>query len=194
VSTVVLKYNAGNVESVLHALHRIGVTGVLSDDPEIISTADRVIFPGVGEASSAMAYLRGRGLEQVMLRLRQPVLGICLGMQLMCAYSEENDTHGMGIFTPYLKRFTITSLTVPHMGWNQLSAPKGPLFEGVEEGSYVYFAHSYFAPVVHETVAESSHGLSFSAALQKDNFYGVQFHPEKSAVIGEMILRNFLVL
>jgi glutamine amidotransferase len=194
VSTVVLQYNAGNVESVLHALHRIGVTGVLSDDPEVISVADRVIFPGVGEASSAMAYLRHRGLDQVIVRLRQPVLGICLGMQLMCAYSEENDTHGMGIFSPYLKRFTIPSLTVPHMGWNHLSALKGPLFKGVEEGSYVYFAHSYFSPVVNETVAESSHGLSFSAALQKDNFYGVQFHPEKSALIGETIIRNFLAL
>jgi glutamine amidotransferase len=156
--------------------------------------ADKIIFPGVGEASSAMAYLRACGLNEVLPHLRQPVLGICLGMQLMCEYSEENDTHGMGIFSSYLKKFNESSLTVPHMGWNKIKDTKGPLFEGVKDDSYVYFAHSYYAPPSSQTSAMCFYGASFSAALQKDNFYGVQFHPEKSAETGEKILRNFINL
>jgi glutamine amidotransferase len=191
-NVVVVKYNAGNIASVVHALKRIGASVLLSDEAEIINTAERVIFPGVGEASSAMAYLRSCGLDQVLPRLRQPVLGICLGMQLMCEYSEENDTHGMGIFSPYLKKFSDSSLSVPHMGWNQLSSLKGGLFKNVQDGSYVYFAHSYHAPAASEASAMCLYGTSFSAALEKDNFYGVQFHPEKSADTGEKILRNLL--
>jgi imidazole glycerol-phosphate synthase subunit HisH len=193
-NVVVVKYNAGNIASVVHALNRIGASVRLSDEVEVIAAAERVVFPGVGEASSAMAYLRSQGLDQVLPRLRQPVLGICLGMQLMCAYTEENDTHGMGIFSPYLKKFSAPSLAVPHMGWNALSSLKGPLFEGIEEESYVYFAHSYYAPLVAETSSGCSYGTTFSASLEKDNFYGVQFHPEKSAAAGELILRNFLRL
>lgn len=201
-SLVVVKYNAGNVASVMHALQRLNADVIISDDPDVIVNAEKILFPGVGEASSAMAYLRNKGLDQVLFRLKQPVLGICLGMQLLCQYTEENDTHGIGVFSPYLKKFDSRHLIVPHMGWNQVTMTdlsqnelsSNELFRGVNENSYVYFAHSYYAPVTSETLLKSAHGFVFSAALQKDNFYGVQFHPEKSGETGERILRNFLSL
>ena len=166
---------------------------LVTDDPSELKTADKVIFPGVGEASSAMAYLRERKLDALLKSLKQPVLGICLGLQLMCEHSEENDTDGLGIFPVKVKKFPDTD-KVPHMGWNVLENLKGELFEGVEEGSYVYFVHSYYAEQNPDSIAESPHSVTFSAAIEKDNFYAVQFHPEKSATVGERILRNFLEL
>ncbi|GAB4495149.1 MAG: imidazole glycerol phosphate synthase subunit HisH [Saprospiraceae bacterium] len=194
----IVKYNAGNVQSVLFALERLGVEAVWTDDPDELRSADRVIFPGVGEASSAMRYLRERGLDEVIRSLQQPVLGICLGLQLFCRYSEENDTTCLGIFDTDVRLFPshLTShtphLKVPHMGWNNLSHLRGALFEGVMEESFVYFVHSYYAEISPATVAATNYGVDFSAALQRDNFYAVQFHPEKSGPVGQQILRNFL--
>jgi glutamine amidotransferase len=192
----IIRYNAGNIRSVLFALERIGAQAVVTEDPERIRAAGKVIFPGVGEASSAMRYLKERGLDTLITGLRQPVLGICLGMQLMCRHSEENDTGCLGIFPCEVKRFDAgeTPLKVPHMGWNTVHSLKGSLFGQVPEDAYCYFVHSYYATRCEHTVAVTEHAQAFSSALQKDNFYGVQFHPEKSAAVGERILRNFLSL
>ncbi len=190
----IIKYNAGNVQSVLYALERLGETAVWTDDPDEIIRAERVIFPGVGEASSAMKHLRERGLDKVIRHLQQPVLGICLGLQLFCQYSEENDTACLGIYPAKVRKFeTANGLhKVPHIGWNTLQDLHGPLFEGVSEGSYAYFVHSYFAEKNSDTVATTDYGEPFSAAFQRDNFYAVQFHPEKSGETGQRILDNFL--
>ena len=190
----IVKYNAGNVQSVLHALERLGETAVWTDDPDEIRQAERVIFPGVGEASSAMQYLRERGLDEVIRSLQQPVLGICLGLQLFCRHSEENDTDCLGIFDVAVRKFSSdeAQLKVPHMGWNTLHHLNGPLFEGVPTGSYAYFVHSFFAEKSDYTVATTEYGKPFSAALQRENFFAVQFHPEKSGATGRQILSNFL--
>lgn len=192
----IIKYNAGNIQSVLYALERIGMEATVTDDHEKIRSSDKVIFPGVGEASSAMKYLHEHGLDSVIKDLRQPVLGICLGMQLMCKYSQENDTNCLGIFDTDVKRFQVEDLKlkVPQIGWNQLSDIGMPLFAGIHEKPFCYFVHSYYAGRCDETAATTEYGIKFSSALQKDNFYGVQFHPEKSAGIGEQILKNFISL
>ena len=192
---VIIKYNAGNIQSVRYALERIGVDALVTDDHESIATADKVIFPGVGEASTAMQYLRERKLDQLIRGLQQPVLGICLGMQLMCKYSEENDTNCLQIFEEEVKRFNplpATGLKVPQIGWNSIYNLKSALFAQIPEHSYCYFVHGYYAAKGIHTIATADYSLSYSAALQKNNFYGVQFHPEKSAVTGEKILANFL--
>lgn len=190
----IVKYNAGNIRSVLFALERMGYTANVTDDPAALAAADKVIFPGVGEASSAMRYLQARGLDKVISKLQQPVLGICLGMQLMCRYSEENDTKCLGIFEEDVRKFDSGTqrLKVPQIGWNTISDLKTSLFHGIPENSYVYFVHGYYAHLGPHTIATTHYILSYSAALQRDNFYGVQFHPEKSAHVGEQILRNFL--
>jgi len=190
----IIKYNAGNVQSVLHALERLGKTAIWTDDPKEIQQAEWVIFPGVGEASSAMRHLRERGLDEVIGALHQPVLGICLGLQLFCRHSEENDTECLGIFDVNIRKFNAGAegLKVPHIGWNTLQDLRGPLFEGVPESSYVYFVHSYFAEKNKDAVATTEYGEPFAAALQRDNFYAVQFHPEKSGEMGRRILNNFL--
>jgi len=189
---VLVKYNAGNIQSVSFALERLGVDFTISDDPETITKADKVIFPGVGEASTTMAYLRDRKLDQVIKNLKQPVLGICLGMQLMCRHSEENDTECLGIFDQPVKRFVPkTDFKVPHMGWNELTKVTGWISPELENKS-VYYVHSYYVPVNAFTSAVTEYTVPFSAAMKKDNFYAVQFHPEKSAEAGETILKNFL--
>lgn len=188
----IIKYNAGNVQSVQFALQRLGIDAVVTDQPEEIQQADRVIFPGVGEASSTMQYLRFKKLDEIIINLKQPVLGICLGMQLMCQYSEENDTKCLGIFEEDVKKFTSTNkLKVPHMGWNQLQGSQDWLPTTLNE-EYFYFVHSYYVPVNRNTSATAAYGTPFSAAMRKDNFYAVQFHPEKSAEAGELILKKFL--
>lgn len=192
---VIIKYNAGNIQSVLFALERIGMEGMVTDDPFLIQSADKVIFPGVGEASSAMNYLRDRKLDQLIRELKQPVLGICLGLQLMCKYSEENKTECLGIFDTEVKKFNVESgLKVPQIGWNKVEDTSEPLFKGIFEEPYCYFVHSYYAELCAETAAVTEYGVRFSSALGKNNFYGVQFHPEKSAVAGEHILKNFIQL
>jgi len=193
-STVIIQYNAGNIQSVLYALERLGVAALVTDDPIKIKTADRVIFPGVGEASTAMQYLKERQLDILIKHLKQPVLGICLGMQLMCTYSEENNTNCLGIFNEQVKQFRPenNSIKVPQMGWNTITHLQTPLFKGVEENSYAYFVHGYYASTGEHTIAQTNYILDYSSALHKDNFYGVQFHPEKSAKAGEQIIQNFL--
>jgi glutamine amidotransferase len=192
--TVIIQYNAGNIQSVLYALERLGVSALVTDDSEKIKSASRVIFPGVGEASTAMQYLKERQLDQLIVSLKQPVLGICLGMQLMCAYSEENNTDCLGIFNEQVKQFKpdTISVKVPQMGWNTITRLQSSLFEGVEEDSYAYFVHGYYASIGTHTIAQTNYILDYSSALHKDNFYGVQFHPEKSAKVGEQIIQNFL--
>ena len=193
--TAVLKYNAGNVQSVLFALERLGVQAVWTDDPDTLRAADKVIFPGQGEASSAMQYLRERGLDEVIRSLQQPVLGICIGLQLFCRHSEENDTDCLGIFDADVRKFSgMGGLKVPQMGWNQLVSLQGPLFVGVPEESFVYFVHSYYAEEHPAATAITEYGERFSAAMQRDNFHAVQFHPEKSGPTGQRILQNFLNL
>ncbi len=213
---VIVKYNAGNIQSVLYALERLGVSATVTDDHEEIRTADKVIFPGVGEASTAMNYLKARNLDKLIMDLKQPVFGICLGMQLMCRHSEENDTLCIGIFEEDVKRFnpfpygnrlseTVTgpsrginnehenkNFKVPQMGWNTIYNLKTGLFNAVDENSYIYLVHSYYASPGAHTIATADYILAYSAALQKDNFYGVQFHPEKSASVGEQVIKNFL--
>jgi len=189
----IIKYNGGNVNSVQNALLRLNTDSVVTDDPELILQADKVIFPGVGEASSTMKNLKEKGLDALVPTLKQPVLGICLGMQLMCAENEEGGTKGMGIFDTQVKRFPPEDL-VPHMGWNTVSDLKSPLLSGVDENSDIYFVHSYYCSLSEFTVATCNYILPFSAALQKDNFYAVQFHPEKSGIVGRRILENFLNL
>lgn len=195
-NVAIVKYNAGNVCSVDYALRRLGVEARLTADETELRKADKVIFPGVGEAGTTMAYLHASGLDQVIRSLCQPVLGICLGMQLMCNHSEEGDTQGLGIFDVDVKRFRPQRHEdkIPHMGWNTLSATRGELFAGFDKEEYVYFVHSYYVPLCEGTAAVANYIHPFSAALQKDNFYATQFHPEKSGSVGERILHNFLAL
>ena len=190
---VIIDYGAGNIQSIKFALERLGYSGVLSSDAEEIKSADKVIFPGVGEASSAMKKLQSTGLDKIIPQLKQPVLGICLGMQLMCNRSEEGDTTGLGIFDVDVVHFENT-LKVPHIGWNRIKDLKTPLFKGVAEKEFVYLVHSFYAPVCAETIAKCDYGVNYSSALNNNNFYGVQFHPEKSSNAGERILENFLKL
>ncbi|QIA07835.1 imidazole glycerol phosphate synthase subunit HisH [Draconibacterium halophilum] len=196
---VIIKYNAGNIESVNNALNRLGVDAEITADHDKIRNADKVIFPGVGEASTTMAYLRENKLDELIVSLKQPVLGICLGLQLMCSHSEENDTQCLGIFNEKVKRFIpkpgeeyVTK--VPHMGWNAIKNLKSDLFTDDLENEYVYFVHSYYAEKSEHTIATCDYILPFSAALHRDNFYATQFHPEKSGTIGAKILDNFLKL
>lgn len=191
----IVKYNAGNICSVQNALSRIGVAAALTDNPDVIRAADKVIFPGVGEAGTTMKYLREQGLDKLICSLRQPTLGICIGLQLMCRHSEEADTECLGIFDVNVKRFQSHKYKVPHMGWNTI-LPRGgaPLFGGLEKEPYAYYVHSYYAEVGAHTIAATDYAQAFSAALHKDNFYAVQFHPEKSAWVGEQVLKNFLDL
>lgn len=196
---VIIKYNAGNIQSVLYALERIGVEALVTDNEALIKSADKVIFPGVGEASTAMNYLKERKLDVLIKGLKQPVLGICLGMQLMCTYSEENDTTCLGIFDENVKKFNPNNqsqqhLKVPQIGWNTIYNLQTALFNNLKENSYCYFVHGYYAATGEHTIATTDYVLPYSAALHKDNFYGVQFHPEKSAAVGEQILKNFIQL
>lgn len=195
-NVAILKYNAGNVRSVQIALERIGIDAVLTDDHAALLAADRIIFPGVGEASSAMAYLKDKNLDKLLLSCKQPVLGICLGMQLMCAYSEENDTNCLGIFKERVRRFKPTAANekIPQMGWNNITDLKSSLFDGIQSGSYCYFVHGYYADIGEHTAAVTSYCGEYSSALQRNQYYGVQFHPEKSAEVGMKILENFLKL
>ena len=194
----IIKYNAGNIRSVLFALERLGLAAKVTDDHEEIRNASHVIFPGVGAANSAMPYIRERGLDKLIQSLTQPFLGICLGMQLMCKHSEEGDTDCLGIFDLPVKKFMPPSpsegvrMKVPHMGWNSLQQIQSPLLDGLDENPYCYFVHSYYADAGNSTIAITDYHIPFSAALHRDNFYGVQFHPEKSAAAGEVILKNFL--
>jgi imidazole glycerol-phosphate synthase subunit HisH len=189
----IIKYNAGNIRSVSNAVNRIGYESVITDDYEAIRKADKVIFPGVGEASSAMKYLRERGLDELIISLKQPVLGICLGLQLLCRHSEEGDTKCLGVFDTVVKLFPPVD-KVPHMGWNNFFSLKGELFSGISSDDNVYYVHSYYPEISSCTVAVCDYIVPFSAGLVKNNFYATQFHPEKSAVTGEKILRNFLAL
>ena len=191
---VIVKYNAGNIQSVLYALERIGISARVTDDHEQIRSAGKVIFPGVGEASTAMKYLKERRLDELIRNLKQPVLGICLGMQLMCTYSEENDTACLGVFEERVKKFNAPGLPfkVPQIGWNNIYDLKSKLFDKVPENSYCYFVHGYYAAAGEHSIGTTDYILPYSSALQKNNFYGVQFHPEKSAAVGEQILKNFL--
>ncbi len=191
----VIDYDTGNLRSVANALSRLGAEFCVTDDPSKITAADRVLLPGVGEAQSAMTKLRERGLVEVIKSLNQPVLGICIGVQLMCRYSEEGDTQCMGIFDSSVRKFSAESgLKVPHMGWNSIESLRSPLFDGVKEGSYIYYVHSFAPELSEQTIAQTSYGIDYSAALKCDNFYGTQFHPEKSGEVGEKILSNFLKL
>jgi glutamine amidotransferase len=190
---VIINYGAGNIQSIQFALQRLGFEGILSKNPSEIISADKVIFPGVGEASSAMKKLRESGLDTVIPNLKQPVLGICLGMQLMCNASEEGNTEGLGIFDVDVIKFS-NAVKVPQMGWNTIYNLKTNLFQGILENEYMYLVHSFYAPKCTETIAFSDYEMEYSVALQKDNFYGVQFHPEKSGSKGEQILSNFLNL
>lgn len=190
---VIINYGAGNIQSVQFALKRLGFEGVLSNNADEILSADKVIFPGVGEASSAMKKLEEIGLDKIILSLKQPVLGICLGMQLMCHSSEEGNTKGLGIFDVDVVKFS-NSVKVPQMGWNTIYNLKSPLFEGISENEYMYLVHSFYAPICTEAIALTNYEMEYATALQKDNFYGVQFHPEKSGKFGEQILSNFLKL
>ena len=192
----IVKYNAGNIFSVYCALKRLGYEAVLTDDPNVLKTADKVIFPGVGEARAAMEHLNATGLADIIKGLKQPVLGICIGMQLLCRHSEEGDVDCLNIFDTDIVRFNPEDpeLKVPQMGWNQIGNMKTDLFKDVKCGSYVYYVHSYHAPICEYTIAETDYNGTYSAALHKDNFYATQFHPEKSGSVGEQILKNFLEL
>jgi len=195
-NVAVVKYNAGNIYSVIHALQRLGVNPILTDNPEELQKADKILFPGQGEASNAMRYLREHGLDKVITELKNPILGICIGQQLMCRHSEEGDTDCLGIFDADVLRFQPQKHEdkVPHMGWNQLENPTSELFKGFCEGEFVYFVHSFYVPVCSNTIATTQYIKPFSAALHKDNFYATQFHPEKSGSVGERIIKNFLEL
>lgn len=189
----IIDYGAGNIQSIQFALERLGFEGILANDVAFIESADKVIFPGVGEASSAMKKLTESGLDQLIPKLKQPVLGICLGMQLMCKSSEEGNTNGLGIFDVDIIKFS-NAVKVPQMGWNTIYDLKSQLFNGINENDYMYLVHSFYAPKSEEMIATTNYEMEYASALQKDNFYGVQFHPEKSGVIGEQILKNFLKL
>lgn len=195
-SIAIVKYNAGNIRSVVNALGRLGVEATLTDDPDTLQRADKVLFPGQGEAGHAMAYLREHGLDSVIRSLRQPLLGICIGQQLLCRHSEEGDTDCLGIFPEDVVRFRPERQEdkVPHMGWNSLARVKSPLMAGIAEGEFVYFVHSFYVPVGENTIATTDYIQPFSAALHRDNFYATQFHPEKSGDAGHRILKNFLEL
>jgi glutamine amidotransferase len=196
VNLAIIKYNAGNIQSVLYALERIGMEAIVTDDVKLIQKADKVIFPGVGEASTAMNYLKERKLDTVIRNLQQPVLGICLGMQLMCKYSEENDTACLGIFDEQVKHFVSSDgdgNKVPQIGWNNIYDLKTGLFKELPQNTYCYFVHGYYAALGEHTIATANYILPYSAGLHKNNFYGVQFHPEKSATAGEQILKNFIL-
>jgi glutamine amidotransferase len=194
---VIIKYNAGNVQSVLYALQRLGIDAIVTDDANEIYKADKVIFPGVGNAASAMEYLKNNGLDKIIISLTQPVLGICLGLQLLCNHSEEGNTNCLGIFDIEVKKFhsnNLTSFKIPQMGWNTIYDLSSPLFDGIQQNSYLYYVHSYYAELSSQTIATTDFILPYSAAIQKDNFYGVQFHSEKSADTGIQIISNFLNL
>ena len=191
--TVIIDYNAGNVQSVYYALQRLNIQAEITDNLEKIKAADKVIFPGVGEADSTMRYLKNKGLDKIISELTQPVLGICLGMQLMCRFSEEGNTQCLNIFPNSVKRFKGDE-KVPHVGWNSISNLKGDLFKNIPENAYVYFVHSFFVEILDDTVASCHYMQNFSASIQKDNFYAVQFHPEKSGETGSKILQNFIEL
>jgi glutamine amidotransferase len=190
---VIINYGAGNIQSIMFAIERLGYKAVLSNNPDEIKAADKVIFPGVGEASYAMKMLQESGLDTLIPTLKQPVFGICLGMQLMCNYSEEGDTKGLGIFDVDVVKFS-SKVKVPQMGWNNIYNLKSDLFKGIAENEYMYLVHSFYAPLCAETIATTNYELEYSSALENDNFYGTQFHPEKSGDIGEQILGNFLKL
>ncbi len=190
---VIIKYNAGNIQSVRYALERLGFNASVSDDPDVIRAADKVIFPGVGEAASAMKYLKERGLDKIICSLTQPVLGICLGLQLMCTHSEEGNVDCLGIFPQQVKRFTDRE-KVPQIGWNDIFNLQTSIFDSIKENSFVYFVHGYYAELGENTIATTNYTTNYSAALFKDNFYAMQFHPEKSGDVGEQILKNFISL
>lgn len=192
-SLVIVNYGAGNIKSIQFAFQRLGYNAVLTDHPEEIRNSDKVIFPGVGEASSAMKKLKQSGLDTLIPQLKQPVLGICLGMQLMCKHTEEGDTDGLGIFDVNVKRFS-NQVKVPQMGWNTITNLKSDLFKGIKEKEYMYLVHSYYAEQCEEAIATSHYELEYTSALENENFYGVQFHPEKSSRAGEQLLKNFLEL
>ncbi|ULC58237.1 imidazole glycerol phosphate synthase subunit HisH [Flaviramulus sp. BrNp1-15] len=190
---VIIDYGAGNIKSIQFAFKRLGFDAVLSNNPEEIKAADKIIFPGVGEASSAMKMLKESGLDKLIPKLKQPVLGICLGMQLLCEFSEEGNTKGLGVFNTQVKRFS-NDVKVPQMGWNVIKDLKSDLFKGIKENEYMYLVHSYYAEHCEQTIAKTDYGINYASALQHDNFYGVQFHPEKSSLAGEKILKNFIEL
>ncbi|WP_426430380.1 imidazole glycerol phosphate synthase subunit HisH [Winogradskyella sp. HB-48] len=190
---VIINYGAGNIKSIQFAFKRLGFEAVLSNNPEDIKAADKVIFPGVGEASSAMQKLKESGLDRLISQLKQPVLGICLGMQLMCKSTEEGNTKGLGIFDVDVKRFS-NSVKVPQMGWNTISNLQSDLFKGIKDKEFMYLVHSFYVEQCQEAIATTTYDVEYASALQKDNFYGVQFHPEKSSLAGEQILRNFINL
>ncbi len=195
-NVAIVKYNAGNVYSVIHALTRLGVNPILTDNAEELAKADKVLFPGQGEASNAMQYLREHKLDQVIVNLKQPLLGICIGQQLLCRHSEEGNTDCLGVFDVDVKRFIPSRHEdkVPHMGWNTLLDTKSALFEGFNGDEYAYFVHSFYVPICEHTIATTDYINPFSAAIHRDNFYATQFHPEKSGSVGERILKNFLEL
>ena len=190
---VIINYGAGNIKSIQFAFKRLGYNAILSNNQDEIKAADKIIFPGVGEAASAMIMLKKSGLDKLIPNLKQPVLGICLGMQLLCKHTEEGDTQGLGVFNTTVKRFD-NSVKVPQMGWNIIKNLKSDLFKGIKENEYMYLVHSYYAQHSQETIAKTDYGINYASALQHNNFYGVQFHPEKSSLAGEKILQNFLNL
>ncbi|WP_417856971.1 imidazole glycerol phosphate synthase subunit HisH [Xanthomarina gelatinilytica] len=190
---VIIDYGAGNIKSIQFALKRLGVEALLSNKPTEILTSDKIIFPGVGEASSAMNMLKKKGLDLLLPQLKQPVLGICLGMQLLCNHTEEGNTKGLGVFDVSIKRFS-NQVKVPQMGWNTITNLKSKLFNGISENEYMYLVHSYYAENCKDAIALTQYSLVYASALQKNNFYGVQFHPEKSSLAGEKILKNFIEL
>ena len=192
-SVVIIDYGAGNIKSIQFAFKRLGIDAKLSNNPEVIQSAERVIFPGVGEASSAMKMLKESGLDVLIPKLKQPVLGICLGMQLMCNSTEEGNTKGLGIFNVYVKRSS-NAVKVPQMGWNTINKLSSNLFKNIDEDAFLYLVHSFYAEMCQEAIASTFYELKYASALQKDNFYGVQFHPEKSSIVGEQLLKNFLEL
>jgi glutamine amidotransferase len=192
-NVVIVDYGAGNIQSVLFAMKRQGIKAVLSNELEVIEKADKVIFPGVGHAAAAMEKLQKSGIDLLLPQLKQPVLGICLGMQLMCSHSEEGNTNGLGVFDVEVKAFE-KKLKVPHIGWNTIEQLQGQLFKGIENESYIYMVHSYYAALSSDTIAVCHYDIAYSAALAKDNFFGTQFHPEKSSAVGNKILENFLVI